>query len=117
MENKTNILNPKAYNKAKKNMLKDNEIYDISDFFKIFADSTRLKILFALDNNELSVNDLCEVVQMTKSAVSHQLAYLKLNHLIKFNKIGKNVFYSLDDEHVSLIIETAKRHLGEEKYE
>ncbi len=117
MEETTKILDIKAVNKAKKNMVKDNEVYDISDFFKIFADSTRLKILFALDNNELSVNDLCEVVQMTKSAVSHQLSYLKLNHLIKYNKVGKNVFYSLDDEHVSMIIETAKRHLGENKYE
>jgi len=96
-----------------KNMLKDSEIYDISDFFKVFADSTRLKILWALDNNELNVSDLCAVLNMTKSAISHQLKYLKLNHLVKFKKKGKNVYYSLEDEHVSIIIETARRHLKE----
>ena len=91
------------------------EVYDIADFFKIFSDSTRLQILFALNNNELSVNDLCAVLNMNKSAISHQLKYLRLNHLVKFTKKGKNVFYSHDDEHVSLIIETARRHLSEEE--
>ena len=108
-------LDIKAVNKAKKNLVKDVEVYDIADFFKIFSDSTRLQILFALNNNELSVNDLCAVLNMNKSAISHQLKYLRLNHLVKFTKKGKNVFYSHDDEHVSLIIETARRHLSEEE--
>ena len=108
-------LDIKAVNKAKKNLVKDVEVYDIADFFKIFSDSTRLQILFALNNNELSVNDLCAVLNMNKSAISHQLKYLRLNHLVKFTKKGKNVFYSHDDEHVSLIIETARRHLSEKE--
>ena len=61
------------------------------------------------------VKDLCAVLNMNKSAISHQLKYLRLNHLVKFTKKGKNVFYSHDDEHVSLIIETARRHLSEEE--
>ena len=109
------IYDEKIVKQAKKEMINDKEIYDISDFFKIFADSTRLEIIWALDNRELSVNDLCVVVNMSKSSVSHQLKTLRDNKIVKYRKKGKNVFYSLDDEHVSIIIETARRHLKEEK--
>lgn len=93
----------------------ENEIYEISDFFKVFGDSTRLKILWALDNKALTVTELCDTLFMTKSAISHQLKILKDNKLVKHKKIGKNVIYSLDDEHVSTIIETARDHLKEKK--
>lgn len=99
--------------KIKKQMIPEKEIYDISDFFKIFGDSTRLQILWALDNSELTVSELCDITNMNKSAISHQLRYLKDNKLVKYRKNGKNVIYSLDDEHVSIIIETARRHLKE----
>ena len=115
MEKECLLFNEKDVKLAKKEMIPENEIYDISDFFKIFADSTRLKIIWALDNHELSVNDLSNVVNMTKSSVSHQLKTLKDNKIVKYKKVGKNVFYSLDDEHVSIIIENARRHLKEEK--
>lgn len=100
-----------SYNDA----VDENEIYEISDFFKVFGDSTRLKILWALDNKALTVTELCDTLFMTKSAISHQLKILKDNKLVKHKKIGKNVIYSLDDEHVSTIIETARDHLKEKK--
>lgn len=93
--------------------LPDEEIYDISDFFKILGDSTRLKILWSLDQNSLTVTEICEILNMTKSAVSHQLKILKANKLVNHTKIGKNVIYELDDEHISTIIDTAQIHLKE----
>lgn len=107
------ILEKEKVEKLKSQLICDEEIYDISDFFKVFGDSTRLKILWTLDGNKLSVNDLCNVVGITKSAASHQLNILKDNKLVKFERSGKNIFYSLEDEHVSLIIETARQHLWE----
>ena len=109
------ILNELEVKKAKKQLLKNNEINNISDFFKIFGDPTRLSILLTLIDHELSVGDLCNVLEMNKSAISHQLKYLKFNHLVKFKKVGKNVIYSLDDYHVSSIIDIAKSHLNERK--
>lgn len=109
------ILNEKEVVKAKKSMIKFEEIIEVSDFLKVFSDSTRLQILWALDDIELSVGDLCNILNMSKSAISHQLQYLKLNHLVKCRRQGKNIIYSLDDAHVSLIIETARKHLKEKK--
>jgi ArsR family transcriptional regulator len=86
---------------------------DLSDFFKLFADGTRLSILLALDKEELCVCDLCEVLDMNKSAVSHQLRVLKDAHLVSSRKEGRNVFYSLCDDHVRIIIETAAEHISE----
>lgn len=93
--------------------IKDEEIYDLSDFFKVLGDSTRLKILWALDRNEMTVTELCSLLGMTKSAISHQLKVLKDNKLVNYRKVGKNVIYELDDLHISTIIETAQIHLKE----
>lgn len=114
MATDTPIINEEKVKKTKKRMINDTEIYAISDFFKIFGDSTRLKIIWALDDNPLCVGDLCNVINITKSAASHQLNILKANKIVKYKREGKNIIYSLDDEHVSLIIETARRHLNEE---
>ncbi len=96
-----------------KNIINDENIYDISDFFKILGDSTRLKILCVLDNNELTVSELSSKLDMTLSAVSHQLKILKSNKIVKFKRIGKNIYYLLDDEHISLLINIAKTHIDE----
>ncbi len=93
--------------------LNDEEIYDLSDFFKVLGDSTRLKLLYCLDKNEMTVTELCNKLGMTKSAVSHQLKVLKDNKLVNYRKKGKNAIYELDDEHISTIIETAEIHLKE----
>ena len=89
------------------------EIDDMSTFFKALSDSTRLKIVLAIMNKEYCVTDICNKIGMTKSAVSHQLASLKDLRLVKARKEGKEVYYSLDDEHVNLLLKTAWMHVNE----
>lgn len=88
-------------------------LYDLADLFKVFGDSTRMRILFALEGEPMCVCDLSRLVGMTKSAVSHQLKILRQNDLISYRRAGKNVFYSLADGHVGSIIETALEHIRE----
>lgn len=88
---------------------------DLSDFFKVIGDGTRIKILWALDENEMCVCDLANLLNMTKSAVSHQLRALRDNNLVKFRKSGKEVFYSLADNHVKEIFEQGMIHIKEDK--
>lgn len=83
-----------------------------TNFFKVLGDKTRTGIVCALDGNELCVCDLAALLGMTKSAISHQLAYLKNAKLVKFRREGKNVFYSLDDDHVQSVVEMAVEHLN-----
>ena len=99
--------------KVKTDMLQDEKFADISDFFKVLGDSTRMKILWALDKSELWVCDIATLIGMTKSAVSHQLKVLKNNNLVKNRRNGKVVYYSLADSHVQDIIEKAVEHLDE----
>ena len=88
-------------------------LYDLSDFFKVLGDSTRLGILFAIDGAPMCVCDISSALGMTKSAVSHQLKVLRQNRLVKYKTVGKNVFYELSDDHVRDIIEKALEHIGE----
>ena len=88
-------------------------LYDVSDFFKILGDSTRIRILFALDRAELCVCDLACLLSMTKSAISHQLRILRTSSLVRARRSGKNVFYSLADDHIRDIIEKALEHISE----
>ncbi len=88
-------------------------LYDLADLFKVFADTTRIKILYALMGCELSVGDLAEVIGATQSAVSHQLRTLKQAHLVKFQRDGKNVIYSLSDDHVYTMIAQGMTHICE----
>ena len=95
----------------KRKLMPDEEtVYELADFFKIFGDSTRMSILFAIDGAPMCVCDIAALLGMTKSAVSHQLKILRQSSLIKYKKSGKNVFYSLADDHVRDIIETALEH-------
>ena len=94
-------------------MPEEGTLYDLSDFFKILGDSTRISILFAIDGEQLCVCDIAELLGMTKSAVSHQLKVLRRSNLITYKKSGKNVFYSLADDHVRDIIEKALDHINE----
>ena len=79
-------------------------LFDLAELYKIFGDSTRIKILFALKNCQMAVNDIAENLKMTQSAISHQLRILKANKLVKFRRAGKSLIYSLDDEHVEKIL-------------
>lgn len=101
----------KAVGKAKTDMLDAEIIESLSKLFKVFGDPTRIKILWALNVYELCVLDICEVLGMTKSAVSHQLSTLKEAKLVRARREGKEVYYSLDDEHVKEIFETGIIHV------
>ena len=93
----------------------DAEIwYALSNFFKVMSDSTRMRIMAALEEGELCVCDLAEVLSMTKSAVSHQLKVLKDAQLVKFRRDGKNVFYALKDNHVRTILAMGLEHIKEQ---
>ncbi len=95
----------------KSKSLSDEMIYIMADFFKVFSDSTRVKILYALLESEMCVGDLVEALDMTQSAVSHQLRILRQNNIVKFRKEGKAVIYSLDDSHVFEILSQGLSHL------
>lgn len=95
-------------------MLPDTlDISNLSDFLKIMSDNTRLKILFSLQEAELCVSDLANVLDMTKSAISHQLKTLRIAKLVKARKDGKTVYYSLEDQHVQDILAYALTHIKE----
>jgi len=85
----------------------------LADLYKVFGDTTRIRILNSLYNHELCVCDIAYILEMTQSAISHQLRVLKQARLVKSRKEGKSVFYSLDDEHVKLIIEVGMTHISE----
>ena len=91
----------------------DETLYDLAELFKVFGDSTRIKILYALFEAELCVCDISRLLGLTQSAVSHQLRVLKASRLVKFRREGKTVFYSLDDDHVRKIIAQGMEHVNE----
>ena len=93
----------------------ETELYDLAELFKVFGDSTRIRILFVLFEAEVCVCDLAKVLNMTQSAVSHQLKILRDARLIKSRKEGRIVYYSLDDDHVSEIFTMAFQHVTEER--
>lgn len=109
-EEKTNLETVK---KVKSELLKDEEIFDLAELFKVFGDSTRIKIINALMTEELCVCDIAEITNSTPSAISHQLRVLKQAKLVKYRKDGKSVFYSLDDDHVKEIFEKGREHIEE----
>ena len=92
----------------------ENELSDLAELFKIFGDSTRIKILFALFHGEKNVTEICEVLEMNQSAVSHQLKTLKDAHLVKSRREGKQIYYSICDHHIMEILDTALEHIREE---
>ncbi len=106
-------IHENVVNLVKDNMIKDEKICDLSDFFKIFADSTRVKILFALSKSEMCVYDLAKVIGSSQSAVSHQLRILRNTKLVKTARKGKEIFYSLLDNHILTIINQGLEHVEE----
>lgn len=94
-------------------LLDEDKIIDISELFKIFGDSTRIKIINALIDQELCVSDIANEIGATHSAVSHQLRILKASKLVKYRKDRNNIYYSLDDEHVKKIFELGCEHIEE----
>ena len=92
----------------------ETELYDLAELFKVFGDSTRMRILFVLFEAEVCVCDLAEALNMTQSAISHQLRILKQNKLVKSRREGKSVFYSLADDHVRTIVDQGREHIEED---
>ena len=104
---------PSRIETVKKLLPADEVLYDLAELFKIFGDSTRIKLLYARYESELCVCDLADVLGLTQSAVSHQLRLLKSSKLVKFRREGKTVFYSLADDHVVRILSQGMEHLEE----
>lgn len=94
-------------------MPQEDELYDLAELFKVFGDSTRIRILYVLFEAEVCVCDLAQALSMTQSAISHQLKILKQSRLVKSRREGKSVFYSLADAHVRTIIAQGREHLEE----
>ena len=91
----------------------EQELVDLSEFFKVFGDSTRIKILYVLSQSEMCVCDIATLLQMGQSAISHQLRILKQMRLVKFRREGKTVFYSLSDSHIQTILDQGMEHINE----
>lgn len=107
------IIHKDVVEKVKENLPSEEILYDLADFFKAFSDSTRIKILQALFQEELCVCDLAALLDMTQSAISHQLRVLKGNRLVKFRRDGKVIYYSLADDHVKHIFDEGFKHILE----
>lgn len=107
------VIHSEVVEYIKKNFLNDDLIFELADFYKIFGDSTRIKILYALNTAELCVCDISALLNMTISAVSHQLKQLRDSNLVTTRREGKVVYYSLADSHVKEIISCGKEHVEE----
>lgn len=106
-------LDPQTLQKLQDDLPGDEVLYDLAELFRTFGDTTRIKILYALFESELCVNDIAQVVGLSQSAVSHQLRLLKTSKLVKFRREGKAIFYSLDDDHVRSMIALGMEHVEE----
>ncbi len=106
-------IHPDLISSVNADMPDEELLYDLAELYKVFGDSTRIKILYALLEAEMCVGDIAELLNASPSAVSHQLRVLKANKLVKFRRDGKTVYYSLADEHVRTIIDMGMEHLCE----
>ena len=108
------VIHEDTVNQVREKMPQEENLYDLAELFKVFGDSTRIKILWALDEAEMCVCDIAFLLNMTQSAISHQLRVLKQAELVKSRREGKIVFYSLEDEHVKQIFDQGLIHISEE---
>ena len=107
-------LHPEAIRQVREKLPREEVLYDLAELFKIFGDSTRVKILYALlEVEELCVCDIAQLLNMNQSAISHQLRVLKQSQLVKFRREGKTVYYSLADGHVARILSQGMEHICE----
>ena len=104
---------PEIVKAVNEQMPQEEILYDLAELFKVFGDSTRIKILYVLFESEMCVCDIAQILQMSHSGISHQLRVLKQNHLVKFRREGKSVLYSLSDDHVRRIINQGLEHVEE----
>ncbi|MEG0297782.1 MAG: metalloregulator ArsR/SmtB family transcription factor [Clostridium sp.] len=107
------MIHEDVITRVKDSIPKDEILYDLAELFKVFGDTTRIKILCALFESEMCVCDMAALLGMSQSAISHQLRGLKATRLVKFRREGKVVYYSLDDEHIKHIFDEGLRHVTE----
>jgi len=107
------VIHEEIVNQVKEKMPKEEKLFDLAELFKLFGDSTRVRILWALDESELCVCDISVLLNMTQSAISHQLRILKQANLVRSRRDGKIVYYSLSDEHVKQIFNQGMSHISE----
>lgn len=110
-----NTIHESVVNLVRADMPDEEDLYDLADLFKIFGDSTRVKILYALCSAEMCVCDIAALLGMTKSCISHQLRVLKQTRLVKYRRDGKIIYYSLNDEHVRHIFKDGLAHVTEKQ--
>lgn len=108
-----NIIDKQIVKEIESKLLKEDTIIDISEIFKVFGDSTRVKIINVLLENKLCVGDIAYLIKSTPSAISHQLRILKNAKLVKYQKIGKVVYYEVSDDHVKILFNIGKEHVSE----
>ena len=106
-------LDEQALQRLQNDLPDDEVLYDLAELFRVFGDTTRIKVLYALFESELCVNDIALCLNSTPSAVSHQLRILKSSKLVRFRREGKTVFYALDDDHVRSMIALGLDHIAE----
>ena len=109
------VIHEDLVNQIKGKMPKEEILYDLAELFKVFGDSTRIKILWALDEAEMCVCDIAALLNMSQSAISHQLRVLKQANLVKNRRDGKIVYYSLNDDHVKQIFDQGLDHIYEDQ--
>ena len=107
------FIHEEVVGKVKDQLPAEETLYDLAELFKVFGDTTRIKIICALFESEMCVCDLSCLLNMTQSAISHQLRVLKSARLVKFRREGKVVYYSLDDEHIKHIYDAGLNHISE----
>ena len=105
------IIHEEVVKKVLKEMPDENMFLNLADTFKLIGENTRCKILYALDKQEMCVGDIANILDMTKSSVSHQLAILRRSGIVRCRKVGKEVLYKLDDEHITKLFEVALEHI------
>ena len=107
-----NVINKEAVLIALQNKPQKEELESLSSLFKILGEKTRINILWALDNHEMCVCDIANALNMTKSSISHQLSTLRRSGIVKCKKVGKEVYYTLDDDHVRKVFEIGLEHIN-----
>lgn len=116
MEEKEYIhIHEEVVEQVQSRLPEDEKLYDLAEFFKIFGDTTRIKILYVLLQQEMCVLDIALLLNMTQSAISHQLRVLKTMQLVKFRREGKTILYSLSDSHIENILSQGMEHISEEE--
>ena len=107
------VIHEDVVNEVRERLLEEDTVMALAEFFKVFADPTRLNILYALSVSEMCVCDLAALLSMSQSAISHQLKVLRQTRLIKYRKEGKVVYYSLDDDHIRQVFDQGLAHVNE----